>query len=897
MTADAPRRAPERPPAAAEALLALLLPREDHGPIIGDLAEEFAARVRAHGVRSARTWYRRQVLRSSLPALKRRLRRVRIDRVRDLMSSIGTLWLDAKLGLRALVKYPGLTVVAVLALAFGIPAGIAPIHLATAWEAPPPLEAGERLQVLRNVDAELGIVRPTALYDFARWRDGLTSYAAIGVAIDGVYNVGTADRVIAPVEGAEVTSAVFEILGVAPLLGRTLTSADDDITAPDVVVLGHDLWQVRFMGSRDVIGGVIDVGGVPRTIVGVMPEDFRYPWSDQIWIPLRERAFVDDHGGARMLRVIARLKEGVTPDEAQVELDALDRRMAAELPDNHEKLRAEVVPFSAGITRTPKGGLRAIPQFYAVQVFTVLMLLFPSINIGMLVLARTAARSNELAVRMALGAGRMRIVTQLFVESAVLAILACSLGFLALHTISLLSPASTDNNWIDLGLTVQTLALGFGLACLSAAVVGVVPALKVTGSARIHGRIQQGAATASSVRFGWMSTSLIVLDVALVVAILGVSVGIWGDDPRDGLGIPTDQYLSAELMIPRVEAGADRGRMSRTESARLVAAQEAFVRRVGAEPGVGRVAVASVLPGMDHSDSWFEVDGDGSRHELLTARIDIGYFDALAQPILVGRGFGPSDIGENRSTVIVNTSFVEAVLEGRSPIGMRVRRWTRGDNDNPWFEIIGVVGNLGMFASKPESDAGIYFPLAPGEIYPVPFAIHVGDDPVAFTPRLRELAREADPNAIIWEPTALSEVPNFYLFIETRLRSVLLVLTAILLVISTMAVYALMSFTVAQRRRELGIRIALGAGWRDVVATIARHAAVQLGVGSLAGMGLSWVLLRLLEAQLGQTSMESPVLIAGLVTVGVVGFIGAAACVAPARRALKIAPTETLAEG
>ena len=895
-----PHREPEtlpRPPRTAESLLAWLLPREDHGPIMGDLAEEFTARVEADGVRAARNWYWRHTVRSILPAISRRRRRSLRSRRGKMMARLGSLWLDAKLGLRMLVKYPGLTAVAVLALALGIPAGVAPIHFANAWEAPPPLEQGERLQVLRNVDVELNIVRPTALYDFMQWRDALTSYTAIGAAIDGVYNVSASDGVTAPVEGAEVTSAVFAALRVAPFMGRTLTPVDDELGAPDVVVIGHDVWEARFAGDPGVVGRVIDVGGVQRTVVGVMPEDFRYPWSDQLWIPLREQAFADDHAGARMLRVIARLKDGVSADDAQVELTTVGTRMAAELPETHERLRAEVVPFSNGITLMPKGGLRALPAFYAIQVLTVLMILFPSINIGMLVLARTAARSTELAVRMALGAGRMRIVLQLFVESFVLAVLAGGVGFLALHMLVGTARDPAASNWIDFGLTPKTVLMGLGLAALSASVVGLIPALKITKGRKIHGRIQQGATGFSAVRFGWMSTSLIVVDVALAVAILGVSVGIWDDDPRDGLGIQTEQYLSAELRIPRVEAAANRADMSGDESARLVNAQEAFMRRLAAEPGVGKVAVASVLPGMDHSDQWFEMDDGSRRREALIARVDVGYFEALGQPILSGRGFDSRDIGEHRSTVIVNTSFVAAVLEGRNPIGRQVRHWRRGDNDEPWFEIVGVVGHLGMFAGEPEGDAGIYFPVAPGEIYPVPFAIHVGDDPAAFTSRLRELAREADPNAIIWEPIALSDVFNFYTFLETRLRSAFLVITGILLTISTMAVYALMSFTVAQRRRELGIRIALGAGWRDVVAAIARRAVAQLGVGSLVGMALASVLLRLLKNELGQASMESPVLIAALVTVAVVGLIGSLACIAPTRRALKIAPTEALADG
>ncbi len=894
MTTGAGRRAP-RPPRVAERLLAFLLPQRDRDPIVGDLAEEFAARAET-SERAARWWYRRHVVRSMIPALRRRGRRPAANPVGRLVARAGSVGLDVKLGVRMLVKYPGLTVVAILALAAGIPAGVAPFHLARAWDRPPPVDQGERLHVLRNIDSEIAVVRPTALFDFQQWRDSLASYSGIAATIDGAYNVTPADGVTAPVEGVEVTASFFDVMRVAPLLGRTLVATDDDQGAPDVVVIGHDVWNARMRGDPAIVGQTLDVGGVQRTVVGVMPEGFRYPWSDQIWIPLREQAFDDEHAGARMVRVIARLKDGVTPEEAQAELTSVGVRMTADHPDAHGRLRAEAAPFAAGIVRLPKGGLQSLPFFYPIQVLMVLLLLFPSINIGMLVLARTAARSSELAVRMALGASRARVVMQLFLESLVLTVLGGGFGFLALAFAGRYLGNPDDTNWIDFGLTAETALLALALAGVSAAVVGAAPALKLTRSRSLGARLQRASGGRSTVRFGSISTALIVMDVALAVAIFGVGVGIWNDDPRGGMGIDADQYLFAELRIPRVEPGVDRQDMSRSEGTRLVAAERAFMERVATEPGVGRVAVADVMPGMDHNDLWFEMDDGSRRQEVLVARVDIGYFDALEQPILMGRGFTVSDLGARRSTVIVNTSFVERMLGGGNPIGRQVRQAPRGGTPGPWLEIVGVVGHLGMFAGEPDRDSGIYFPLAPGEVYPVRFVVRAGDDPTAFTPRLRALAREADPNAVIWSPMALGEVFNLYTFVQTRLQSAFLIIAGILLAISTMAIYALMSFTVAQRRREIGIRIALGAGWREVVSAIARRALLQLGSGALAGLALAWVLLSILRSVLGQTSVESPILVASAVAVAVVAVIGPLACLTPTRRALRIAPSEALAD-
>ena len=616
------------PPRLAEMLLAALLPDTDRVPILGDIAEEFDARAGEDGARAARRWYRWHALRSIGPALRRRSRAPRARLFRRLLTRVGALWLDVKVGSRMLAKYPGLTAVAVIALALGLPVGVAPFHMASAWNAPPPVDDGDRLYVLRNIDADLGIVRPTALYDFQQWRDVLDSYDAIAAAIDGAYNLTPGGGDTAPVEGAEVTSSFFDVMGVAPLVGRTLVAGDDDLGAPDVVVIGHDVWIARLQGDPGVVGRVVDVGGVSRTIVGVMPEGFRYPWSDQLWIPLREQAFDDDHAGARRVRVLVLLADGVPLVRAEAELAGVGERMAADFPDAHGRLRAEVAPFTAGIMRMPKAGLTSLPFFYPIQVLTVLMLLFPSVNIGMLVLARTAARSAELTMRMALGASRARVVLQLFLESFVLAVVGGSLGFvlLSLATRYLANPAET--NWIDFGLTPYTVMLALLLAGLSAAVVGAVPALKVTRTRNLAQRLQRTSGGRATVRFGSMSTALIVMNVALSVALLGISVGIWNDDPRDGLGIDASEYLFAELRIPRVEAGVDQADMSRSETVRLVAAQQAFMARVAAEPGIGRVAIASVMPGMDHNDRWFEMDDESPRQEVLVARVDPGYFDA-----------------------------------------------------------------------------------------------------------------------------------------------------------------------------------------------------------------------------------------------------------------------------
>jgi len=300
---------------------------------------------------------------------------------------------------------------------------------------------------------------------------------------------------------------------------------------------------------------------------------------------------------------------------------------------------------------------------------------------------------------------------------------------------------------------------------------------------------------------------------------------------------------------------------------------------------------------------WREVELDGENRpadlrgpRVFIARVDPDFFSALQQPILSGRGFDLSDLGEDGSAVIVNTTFVDRVLGGRNPIGKRVRYSVPTDEEpGPWYEIVGVVGDLGMDDDS-SLGQGLYHPLIPGEVHPVRLAIHVGADPESFTPRLRALASEIDPTAIISNPLALDEVRSG----DGRLMPWVILgavtLTGILLALSASGIYALMSFTVGERTREIGIRTALGAPRNSVAFTVAKRALVQLSLGILLGMGLAGWILSEFERE-GRIPTSSPILLAFVLGVSVMFLIGGLACTAPTLRALRIMPTEALREG
>ena len=820
----------------------------------------------------------------------------------------GVSWLDVKLGLRMLVKQPGLTLVAVFGLAVGIPVGLAPSHAARAFETPPPYPEPHELQVLGSINVETSRRESPYLYDFVQWREQLTSFEALGATTRGAtYNVLSETGRAAPVEGAEVTASTFDIVQVPPLLGRTLVSGDEVVGAPDVVVISHDLWQARLDGDPEVIGRVIRIGGVPREVVGVMPEEFLFPAQDHLWLPLRGSALTDDHGQGMPLLVFGRLSDGVSWQEAQAELTGVSSRMAAEFPETHARLRHEVVPLSLGVFGFGRDGMTGGLEFYLFQLLALLVLVVACANVAMLIFMRTVSRSEELAVRTALGASRPRVVSQLFIEALVFAVLAAGMGLLVVDRVVLPQLAEYGTflpYWFDFGVDRWTIVWALSLAVLSAGLVSVVPALKATGKA-VQRNIQHASARRSGVRFGGISSALIVADVALAVATVGVGVGLSDRLTASTGGVEgrASQFLAAELRIPELDtrAGVETVFTRGEATARLAATQQALVERLEAEPGVRAVAVASVLPGMDYQSYRIEMDGDDPTDEVagpwvLHARVDLDFFDAFNHPILSGRGFTATDVGDEGSAVIVNTFFVDRVMEGRNPVGRRLRFPRRqGEEPGRWYDIVGVVGPLGMDVFD-SGTPGMYHPLTPGEVHPVRLAIHLGDDPGAFAPRLRTLAGEVDAAATISNLSALDEVLSLNTAFMGWIKIGGGILLGILVTLSVSGIYALMSFTVSERTREIGIRTALGAQRSSVVFTIARRALVQLGLGILLGMPIVSGLLYTLQ-DLGRIQTQSPVLLTLLAGGSVMLLIGVLACTAPTIRALRIMPTEALREG
>ena len=799
--------------------------------------------------------------------------------------------IDVRLGLRTIGRTPWLSLVAVCALAIGIPVGLAPMHAVDALERPLPGDPDGRIRTLcywRDTVHEHATAG-----DYSLWRTSLRSFETLAAYRLTTVNLDMGGAALS-VPVVETTSSTFDILRTPAMMGRVLRADDEKSGAPSVVVIGHDLWRAQFGGDPNVVGRPLVIAGAPFSIIGVMPPAFRFPTSHQLWMPLR---VPDDGGGPRSgasLVVFGRLSDGVTHESAQAEVQTLTSSLAAGDPESFDRLRATVLPtwhLSFGFP-TP-GGLRALPEFSLVQLLMLAPLFVACVNVGLLILAQTSTRASEFAVRTALGAGRGRILTQVFVEFMVLAVIATGAGLLILDWLPsrlLTALGITLPYWIDTGLNAATVLRGLILAAGCAVLAGVVPAVRMTGRS-----IDANIKRARTNRLGGLSSALIVIDVAVAVVAIGVAGGLWGKveatRPRESSdGIRAEEILSVTLDV----RSSQRQQVART--------QAALVEKLRGESNVRAVTFATALPRMDHPIRLMDVDQNAvavaaaGPFQVRTSRIAIDFFDQLQRPLVAGRGFDSRDLEKDARTVIVNTTFAQRAFGSTNAVGRRVREATSDRAPvGPWLEVVGVVGHMGVHALTPSQDEGVYLPLAEGDVNPVRLAVWVRGDPSALAPRVRELASAVDPNAVVAMPIPLDEMfeGDWYLLRAFVVGAALLV--GVLLSLAASALYAILSLIVSQRTREIGIRVALGANRWGIARDVATRAVVQIGVGVLLGLPFAGALCyEFLEITGSGGSVSGAVAMASVLGVSVMLLVSLTACTVPTLRALRIAPMDAL---
>jgi putative ABC transport system permease protein len=916
-------------PRAIRAVMRRLLPGARGREVLRDLDREYAA-VRERGSRAgADVWYVAQLLRPDTWRLAFALRRLARAAalpeplpaaggdVHGFRSDGGRAWLsglslDLRLAWRMLLKSPGVTVVGVLGIAIGTALGVGAFVVLTGFFFPKlPLDEGERVVALTMLDAETGSPVRQLLHEFVTWREELRSVEHVAAATIASRSLVTGDGPARVVRTAAMTAGAFRVARVPPLIGRHLLEEDEHDSAPLVAVIGYELWQSHFDGDPAVVGRTVLVGGVPHYVAGVMPPGFGMPRQQELWTALRADLGRHARGAGPSLYVFGRLAAGATRERAQAELTVLTRRAAATFPETNAHLRPLVLPYTY-----PLDGIEDTNDLWnaaVMQLILSLLLIAIAVNVAVLVYARTAVRQGEIAVRTALGASRRRIIAQLFIEALVLSSVGAALGLVLAHTAlaqfqAMTAALGASAFWVDYGLQPRSVLFAAALAVLSACIVGIVPALKATGR-----RVQMDlrGLGGASVRLGRGWTALIVVQVGVVVTVLPIALGIGYRDIRMAAVQPTfaaHEFLTADLAVAMpLQPGMDGAAHRRAAAARLAVRLSELERRLEAEPAVAGVTFeGDAVPGGARVElENVSDDAVSATHEAQLTGVAPDYFEVLDVPLMTGRGLTTADATIGRDTarapgggVVVNEAFVRKLLHGGDALGRRLRlvpppasgAWSEehaAAEAGPWHEVVGVVPNLHASSFDPAYAApAVYYAVTP-ELPTATLLVRVrGDNADAFAPRLRELASALDPDLRIASVANLARLPNARFL--AMIAALLQLIFGIVVLLSAASVHALMSVTVTQRRREIGVRAALGAQPHRLLMSVFSRAGAQLALGALVGSALAAALLQ------GEGLGPILIVVSVGVVVGVMVLAGLIAATGPALRGLRIHPMEAL---
>jgi putative ABC transport system permease protein len=804
---------------------------------------------------------------------------------------MGHLTDDLRFSLRFLRHRPAFAIAALLTLALSIGAATAVFSLVHGVVLRPlDLPEPDRLVMLFEDRSSTGglaqeVTGITTMRDWRRQVPGLS-----GVA--GSWNNAEAQVALQTGEGAQavvglrVSAGYFDVLGVKPLAGREF-STDEELTGRDAVtVISHELWQRQYGGAGGVVGKQVRIDGVPHTVVGVMPQGFSDPLAPRavLWTPLSLPAGEEDRGGA-YIRVVGRLREGASREQAQAQLAGAIRGLAARFPDDYRGAGATVVPLQEIVV----GGVRqpGLALFGAV----LLVLLIACVNLANLLLARAADREGEMAVRTAMGANRSRLRLQLLTESLLLAavggLLGVGAGAALLRLLVRLAPAGTPRL---AEVTLDAPVLLFALAATAAVglLFGLLPAAR---AARVEpaSTLRQGGRGVVRESTGTLRRGLIVAEVAISLALLvgaGLLVrtlfALGSVDP----GFAPQQLLAAQVALLESRY-ADR--------TAVASAVERLEERLRVLPGVRDVATTSALPLIDYfTDVGVYVEGvereqaPSVQYSSVTPR----FFSTFGLPLLAGRAFTGADDMEAPRVIVVNQAFVRQVLGAGEPLGRRVKLGRAPDA--PWRTVVGIAGDVHHGGLDRAPEPQMYLPERQTGQRGLQLLVRAERDPAALGAAVRAAIAEVDPELPVQQLRTGEALVAGQLAMRRFVGALLAGFAAVAIVLALVGIYGVMAFLVAQRRRELGVRLALGARPRELLALVLRETAVLAGAGVVLGAVLALVLTRALQSLLyGVQATDPATLLVGVVVLFVAALVAAAD---PARRAAALDPVHALRE-
>jgi putative ABC transport system permease protein len=799
------------------------------------------------------------------------------------------LFQDIRFGVRTALKNKGVTALAVVCLGIGIGLNTMMFSVTDGVLIQPlPYKDPDRIVALNTTNKQQGIRRGNfSLLDVQDWRERTRSFSAIAALQYRNFTVsdgGDADRYL----GAAISHELFSLLGMPPQLGRDFRADDDRHGAEPVVLLSDDLWRRRYNADPSIVGRAIQVNSRPHTVIGVMPPKFKFPENQYLWLPLEEFVYAPSPRGNRGLATFARLKDGVSLDQARTDADAVAAGLAEAFPDTNKGWGASL--------RTMRDW--AIPSDVSLIIWTMMssvtmVLLIACFNVANLMLARASTRAREMSIRTALGAGRGQILRQLLTESVIVGLLSVPLGILCamggLKLMDMSIPPDDIPYFIQWSLNVRALLYAIGVAGLTGIAFGIVPALQASKPDLQEG-LKEGARGMAGGGRAWIRNVLIVAEVALsLLLLIGASLytrsfvqlkqANGGFDARPLMTLryymPNEIYTTPELKTQRTED---------------------VVRRVEALPGVLAAFASNMVPldgGGDYRN--IEIDGHPSEKGREPGAEFMGVtphmLKTLGLTIRRGRELTETESFAKTPYAVVNDAMVKKFWPNEDPLG---RRFKIVNGNEGWFTVVGVVPDYrhGQLDNNDPIEPCAYVSFAYGAFANTGLTVRAAGDPASLTAPLREALRASDPKMALFNVRTMEEVRALGYWQYFLFGWMFSLFGAIALALAAIGVYGVLSYAVAQRTQEIGVRVALGASRMDVLKLVVVQGLRLAVIGVVIGVIGSFFVTPVIQSTLINVSATDPASF-----IGVSIFLTAVAFVAsyvPARRATAVDPLVAL---
>jgi putative ABC transport system permease protein len=814
------------------------------------------------------------------------------------------LWQDLQFALRLLIKDKWFTVVAAGALALGIGVNATVFTFVNAVLIRGlPFSDPDRIMALDSRDPVRDRNMGVSYLDFKDWRGASKTFTTMAIYTGSTMNVSDAGRAPERFNGAIVSANLFGLIGQGPVIGRNFLPEDDRPGATAVVMLGSGVWKNRYGSDRGVIGRTIRVNDIPSVVIGIMPDDFKFPFNTDLWQPLSAIQDLENQKrNARGLEVMGRLAPGVTRAQAQAELLTIGNQLSKDYSDTNKGIQPRVRTYNE---RAAGGPIRAI--FLSLMGAVAFVLLIACANVANLLLARSAHRSREMAVRVSLGATRWRIVRQLLIESIMLALISGVLGLgLSILGVRWFDAATQDVGkpyWMKFTMDPSVFAF-LAAICLGTGVIfGLAPALHVSKT-DVNEILKEGGRSGSSgMRARRWTGGLIIGELALTLALLagaGFMIRNFLTLYSSDVGIETSRLLTMSLALPERKYPSIEQRL---------AFYQQLQDRLEANGRIQAATVASNAPTMGGMGRRLAIDGrplaSGEQPPTVTMlTVDPRYFATIGLRLLRGRPFTPADGTPGHESAIINTRFAQMHFAQDDPIGRRIvlsmdlaggAPPTGGVPTSLTATIVGIVPNVRQRNfDEPEPDPVAYVPFRTDPRGFMMLLARSEGDPTAVTALLREEVRAIDPDLPLFGIRTLDEALARQRWPFRVFGTMFATFAFIALALSAVGLYAVTAYSVTQRTQEIGVRTALGAASTHVLWLFLRRALFQLSIGLTIGIAAALGVGKIFETTdlLIRTNGRDPITIVSIAAL--LSIVALAASIWPARRATRLDPLVAL---